>query len=127
MGLLSKPKLLVFLALMLFALAGSGCASKADNFDKASTINKIMDSWLGHYQSELITLWGAPTKIVPDGRGGNTIIYESLKGTWGNQRDKHIVGGSHYPTSPRQSGYAAKRIFHVNEKGVIYSWKWSGL
>ena len=127
MRLLSKPKLPVFLTLMLFSLAGSGCAPKVDNLDRAATINKIMESWIGHYQSELIDKWGTPTKIMPDGKGGNIIIYESLKGTWGYQRDIHIVGGSHYTTSPRQSGYAAKRIFHVNEKGVIYFWKWSGL
>ena len=127
MELISKPMLVVFFALMLFAPNSTGCAPKVNDLKKASTINRMMDSWVGHYQSKLIANWGPPTKIVPDGIGGNIIIYESLKGTWGNVKDKHIVGGTHYPTRPRQPGYAATRIFYVNEKGIIYSWKWSGL
>ena len=126
MELISKFTLLVLSAFMLFALNSFGCAPKVNDFKKASTINRIMDSWVGHYQSKLIANWGPPTKIVPDGKGGNIITYESLKGTWGNVKDKHIVGGTHYPTRPRQPGYAATRIFYVNEKGIIYSWKWSG-
>ena len=114
-------------AIMLFALNSSGCAPKIKVFNRAGKISRIMDSWLGHYQSELIAYWGLPTKIVPDGKGGNIIIYESLKGTWGNIKDKRIVGGAHYPTEGRQPGYAATRIFYVNEKGIVYSWKWSGL
>ena len=127
MEIIFKLRLLVLSAFMLFTLNSSGCAPKTDHFKKTSTINRIMDSWVGHYQSELIAHWGPPTKIVLNAKGENIIIYESLKGTWGNEKDKRIVGGSHYPTSPRQPGYAATRIFYVNEKGIIYSWKWSGL
>ena len=129
MELFSKPKLLVLSVFMLIALNSSGCVPRVNDndFKKASTMSGIMDSWVGHYQSELITSWGPPTKTVPDGKGGNIIIYESLKGTWANVKDKRIVGGAHYPTGPRQPGYAATRTFYVNEKGIIYSWKWSGL
>ena len=122
-----KPKLLALFLFTLIALNSFGCAQKVNDFKKASIIRGIMDSWVGHYQSELIAYWGPPTKIVSDGKGGNMIIYESLKGTWGNLKDKRIVGGAHYPTRRRQPGYAATRIFYVNEKGIIYSWKWSGL
>ena len=122
-----KPKLLALFLFTLIALNSFGCAQKVNDFKKASIIRGIMDSWVGHYQSELIAYWGPPTKIVSDGKGGNMIIYESLKGTWGDLKDKRIVGGAHYPTRPRQPGYAATRIFYVNEKGIIYSWKWSGL
>ena len=127
MALSSKPKLLVFLALMSTALNSSGCAPKVNDFKKAAAIDRIMASWVGHYQSELIARWGPPTKIVPSERGGKIIIYESLKGTWGNRRDDRIVGGAQYPTTSRQPGYAATRTFYVNQKGIIYSWKWSGL
>ena len=127
MGILYKLKLLLFFALILFTIDSSGCTPKTDHFKKTSTINRIMDTWVGHYQSELTANWGPPTKITSDGKGGNIIIYESLKGTWGDVKDKRIVGGTHYPTSPGQPGYAATRIFYVNEKGIIYSWKWSGL
>jgi hypothetical protein len=86
-----------------------------------------MNSWVGHYQSELIAHWGPPTKILPGEKGGNVIIYESLKGTWGDRKDNPLVGGAHYPPGPRQSGYAATRTFYTNKEGIIYSWKWSGL
>ena len=129
MELLSKPRLLVLFALMVFALDSCGCPPKVNDFKKASKINSIMDSWIGHHQSELIACWGPPTKIISDGNCGWIIIYESLKGTWGNLRDKRIVGGAHYPTKGRQPGYAATRTFYVNvdEQGIIYSWKCSGL
>ena len=127
MKLISKPKFLVLCAFALSALSSSGCTPKVTDFEKASAIDRIMDSWVGHYQSELIARWGPPTKIVPDEKGGNIIIYESLKGTWGDLRDESVVGGAHYPTRSGDPGYAAKRIFHVNEEGVIYFWKWSGL
>ena len=86
-----------------------------------------MASWVGHYESELIASWGKPTKITSDKKGGRIVVYESLKGIWGDTKDKHIVGGSHYPTGKRQEGYAATRTFFVDEEGIIYGWKWSGL
>jgi hypothetical protein len=126
----SKSRFLIWFILALSMLNSCSCASKAhkvDDFKKASNIKGIMESWVGHYQSELVASWGPPTKIISDEKGGTIIVYESLKGTWGDQKDKRIVGGSHYPTTPRQPGYVATRIFYVNEKGIIYSWKWSGL
>lgn len=125
----SKLALLVLLTSIVFGLYGSGCAPKPrlSDFEKASRVDTYMDSWVGHYQSELIAFWGPPTRVVSDGKGGSILIYESLKGAWGDERDKHIVGGVHYPTGPTQEGYAATRTFYVNAKGLIYSWKWSGL
>lgn len=127
MKLFSMPKSLVLSASIIFMLNSYCCVPKVNDFRKASKIDRIMDSWVGHYQSELVAYWGTPTEIVSDGKGGSVVIYESLKGTWGNLRDKRIVGGTHYPTKSRQPGYAATRIFYVNEEGIIYSWKWSGL
>jgi hypothetical protein len=112
---------------LLSALCGSGCAPEVKELERASKVTRIMDSWVGHYESELIAAWGPPTKIVRDNKGGKVLMYESLKGTWGDEKDKRIVGGAQYPTPPRQPGYAATRIFHVSKKGIIYSWKWSGL
>lgn len=117
----------LLLPFMLFALISFGCAPKTNDFTKSAAISRIMDSWVGHYESELVARWGPPTEIVPDEGGGKILIYESLKGTWGNVKDKRIVGGTQYPTRPRQPGYAATRIFYVNHKGIIESWKWSGL
>ena len=127
MELFYRTRLLVLSAFVFFAFDSCGGTPEVSDFKKASVIDRIMDSWVGHYQSELIARWGPPTKTVSDEKGGNIIIYESLKGTWGNPKDETIVGGAHYPTKPSQPGYAATRIFYVNEKGIIYSWKWSGL
>ena len=118
------------IALLAFVVTSLSCATKVEpptDYQKTSTINRIMNSWVGHYQSELIAAWGPPTKIAPDGEGGNIIVYESLKGTWGDTKDKHVVGGAQYPTQARQSGYAATRTFYADERGIIRSWKWSGL
>ena len=127
MKLFSMPKSLVLSASIIFMLNSYCCAPKVNDFRKASKIDRIMDSWVGHYQSELIACWGPPTEIVPDGKGGCMLIYESIKGTWGDLKEDRIKGGANYSTRPRQPGYAATRIFYVNEEGIIYSWKWSGL
>jgi len=55
------------------------------------------------------------------------IIYESLKGIWGDEKNKRIVGGAQYAADSEQPGYAARRVFYVNEDGVIEKWKWEGL
>jgi hypothetical protein len=128
MELISKPTLVVFFALTLFAPNSTGCAPKVNDFRKeTSIINRMTASWVGHHQSELIARWGPPTKVVPDGKGGNIVTYESLKARWGDQIDKRIVGGANYPTIPLQAGYRAIRTFYVNENGIIYACKWSGL
>jgi len=113
--------------LILSPLCSSGCAKGVKGVDQASTVTRMMGSWVGHYESELLAAWGPPTSTRPDGKGGKVITYESLKGTWGHEKDKRIVGGAHYSTKPRQAGYAATRVFYANEEGIIYSWKWSGL
>ena len=127
MEFFSKLKLLALSAFMLFALGSSGCTRTVSDFKKASTINRVLASWVGHRQSELLAFWGPPTKVVSDGKGGKMVIYESLKGRWGDQTKKPIVGGAHYFAKPTQPGYTATRTFYVNEKGIVYAWKWSGL
>jgi hypothetical protein len=41
----------------------------------ASSINKAMDSWMGHDVNDLIASWGAPQQTMPDGQGGQILIY----------------------------------------------------
>ena len=120
----------IFSFLFLPALLLSGCATErppAYDADKANIIDNIMNSWVGHYESELIAAWGQPTKVIEDKQGGRVLEYKSLKGTWGETTDKRIVGGAQFKAQPRQEGYAAIRIFHVDEDGIIRSWKWEGL
>jgi len=122
-------KIALSLCLPLLLAVAASCANtrQVSDFEKARKMDHYMASWVGHYQSELISRWDPPTEIRPDGQGGTILIYESLKGMWGGEKDKSVVGGLHYPTGKRQSGYAAKRVFYVNEKGIVYGWKWEGL
>ena len=105
------------LLLLCFSFCG-GCAS---------SINKVMESWTGSHQSDLIASWGPPTRTASDGKGGEVLIYEAYvdlgqtPGTayvdpWGNVRY----------TAPRQNGYTRVREFYVDQNGIIYSWRWQG-
>jgi hypothetical protein len=125
--LFSNKKLPFLCVLILLAVHLSGCKSKPKDFKRANAVDHVMASWVGHLQTELVETWGPPTKIVPDKEGGSIVIYESLKGIWGDEKNKRIVGGAQYAADRDQSGYAARRIFYVNEKGVITNWTWSGL
>ena len=69
MKLFPRTKWLLISAFMLSTLNCSGSAPKVNDFSKARTVSRIMDSWIGHYQSELIAYWGPPTEIVPDEKG----------------------------------------------------------
>lgn len=115
-GLLRSIRAVVLLSLC--SLVVGGCAG---------SINKAMDSWTGHHQSELIASWGPPTRTAPDGKGGLVLIYETYvdlgqsPGTayvdpWGNLRY----------TTPQQRGYTRTREFYVDQNGTIYSWRWQG-
>ena len=123
----SRNSLPVLCVLILFATGACSYASKPKDFRRADAVDHVMSSWVGHRQTELVETWGPPTKIEPDGEGGTVITYESLKGIWGDEKNKHIVGGAQYAADAKQPGYAARRIFYVNKEGVITNWTWSGL
>lgn len=125
--LFRKPLLFSVLTFVFFAYGCTGKRPPAYDADKANVVDNIMNSWVGHYQTELVAAWGQPTEVVSGDRGGRILIYESLKGTWGEETDKHIVGGAQYKARPLQEGYTAIRKFYVNEEGIIYSWEWEGL
>lgn len=127
MELVLKRSVLAVWLLTLFAHGGLSCAPRVNDFKKAENIDRFMDSWVGRYQSELIASWGPPSRVAPDGKGGAIITYESVKGTWGSKKDQPFTGGTQYRTPPRQPGYVAIRTFYVNDGGIVYSWKWSGL
>jgi len=94
----------------------------------ASTINKTMDSWIGHHQSELIQSWGPPTQTAPDGKGGSILIYGSYVdlGQTPGRASVDPYGNVRY-TAPEQRGYSRTRMFYVDQNGIIYYWRWQGL
>ena len=102
---------------LLLCLGLVGCAST----------QKIMDSWVGHHQSELIASWGPPTTVTSDGKGGSILVYR-----WdvnlGQTPGKATVDywGNVTYTNPQQRGYVRSRMFYVDERGYIYHWRSQG-
>lgn len=104
--------------MLLVAVLSVGCAS---------SINKKVQSWMGHHQSQLIAEWGPPNQTAPDGAGGTILIYGAyvnLGQTPGSvyQQDNQV----RY-TNPQQQGYTRTRMFYVNQDGIIYRYRWQGL
>ncbi len=106
----------ILLALLLFI---GGCAAN---------INKMMDSWVGTHQSDLIAQWGPPQQTASDGKGGTILIYGSYVnlGQQPGQASVDYFGNMTY-TNPQQRGYQRTRMFYVNPDGYIYLWRWQGM
>lgn len=71
----------------------------------ASAINKKMESWLGHHQSELIQAWGPPHQTVSDGRRGTVLIYGSYVNLGQTPGTVQPNGAGVQYTYPQQQGY----------------------
>lgn len=110
---MSKERTVALCCISLTLAVSVGCANR---------INKMMTSWVGHHYSELLESWGAPDRIVEDGRGGKIIVYE-----------EYVGGGSRGCVSPsghvrlRNTGYVRKREFFTDQDGIIRAWRWKGL
>jgi hypothetical protein len=124
--------MMVILILVLALLFISGCAS----------INKTMQSWMGHHQSDLIASWGPPQQIMDDGQGGKIFIYSTTRTFTSPGHSTTTVSGSAYGTGsyaygtatghttytpPQTSSYNAYRMFWIDKNGYIYRWAWRGL
>lgn len=72
----------------------------------------IYDSWLQHPKSELIRSWGAPTRTVTDGQGGEILIYET------SRKIANVI----YGTYMERTITNYKEMF-VNSSGIIYHWR----
>ncbi len=112
----------------------SGCAS--------GRISKAMNSWMGHHYSELIGSWGPPQQVFDDGNGGRILIWtqirsytvpgQSMTQSYGQATlyDDYIWGSATSRTTytpPQTYGWAAYRMFYINDKGYVYNWSWRGL
>ena len=105
---------------------------------------KVLDSWLGHPQSELIRSWGPPKRTTSDGNGGIILIYEKYillsqgTGVYQYQNNSIVVPGQdnqlYYTepgqviyTPPTENGYWRRRMFYVNSQNNIYTWRSEGM
>jgi hypothetical protein len=103
---------------------------------------KAMDSWLGFHKSELFKQWGVPTRIVPDGQGGEVLAYEQSETVSVGRSDG--IGTSSITLTPsatqgsinglgfdvssdvtrvRQRTITAYREIFVDESGIIRRWR----
>ncbi|MDP3113256.1 MAG: hypothetical protein Q8M98_00640 [Candidatus Cloacimonadaceae bacterium] len=101
---------------LLVLLASTGCAS----------VNKTMNSWVGSHQSQLIQSWGPPNQVVSDGAGGSVLIYSSYVNLGQTPGTINQWGYTTTYTAPQSRGYERTRMFYVDSKGIIYSWRWQG-
>ena len=122
---LPTRKLLILLSVFLLA----GCAEQ---------ISQTLQSWMGHNFNELIAVWGPPSYVFPDGRGGAIFVYAQNRswvqpGSATTTYQTTVIGDYLYTygtttyTPAVVQGYTAYRMFWISRDGVIYSWAWRGL
>jgi hypothetical protein len=107
-----------------------------------SMVDRQMESWIDHHQSELIANWGPPQQIMDDSQGGKIFIYSATRNHTTQGRATTNVTGSAYSvgdftygnatghttyTPPQTSSYNAYRMFWINSNGYIYRAAWRGL
>jgi hypothetical protein len=100
----------------------------------ASSVDNLMNSWMGHSEHELILSWGPPTQRDPDGAGGVVLTYVfSHQSTNpfsvpGRVEFDGRGNATYYPPKGGETTTHVKiRRFYVNSDGVIYSWWYRGL
>ncbi len=94
----------------------------------ADQLSGIMDSWVSSPVWELIESWGAPTSVVPDGRGGMIYVYRyRVDGLLVPLGPMDLTVPYPEPPAYLDMGYERVREFYVNRYGIIYSWRWQGL
>ena len=127
-----KPAQRLFLLLIIAGLAG--CA----------LIDKQMESWMGHHQSDLIASWGPPQQVMDDGQGGKIFVYTYTRSrtspatakteysgrahSYGNGLSTRLKGTSTTTFTPATTTtYTKRRMFWIDSNARIYRWAWKGL
>lgn len=127
------------LSVFVCAVLLSGCAS---------SVNKLMESWMGHNVQELMIAWGPPQQVMDNPSGnGKIVIYDShsavtLPGTNptpGTSYTNGYIDANGYwhatttyvpgspGTPPTTLDLQRVRVFYVNDQGIITAWSWRGL
>jgi hypothetical protein len=115
-------RLLAYLLWFVAIAALTSCAT-------AANYEKILNSWTGHSENELLSSWGPPdsayesgdTKYLTYARGGTVV----LPGTAPSYRS---VGNTMYPvggTPPLVINKHCKTTFIVQSSAIV-SWRWEG-
>ena len=99
----------------LAAIFAAGCMTQHQR--------AALDSWMGQTQQELELRWGAPTRMMPDGQGGQILIYDSNPGAITSTSPGYFNGRYYYPGVTTTTVHAHSTQFFVNSSGVVYSWR----
>lgn len=115
-------KNLIFILILFFSYSAT-CKPK-DKKPKQTKEQIMMDSWMNQHKSELLKVWGIPTRTSDDGQGGEILAYERTK-----VFPQMGVASVHYNNvySTRTQNVVTRiRSFYVNKDGIVYSWLCNG-
>lgn len=72
-----------------------------------TSLEKVMDSWVGQPSDELVALWGSPHLRMPLNNGGQVLTWENTEGNyqWGFRN--------------------CRKTFTTNSVGIIEKWSYS--
>ena len=112
--------------LLIFSVVISGCATTAG-------YKKVVNSWVGHSELELIRSWGAPQQTYESG-GSKFLVYNSSRNVYlpgtaptytttviGNTAYTNSSGG----TSAQNLHFSCQTTFEVRNEKII-SWRFRG-
>ena len=106
-------RFMLLVPLILLLIMVQGCTST----------RKVMDSWMGHHESELIQQWGAPSRTTADGKGGKVHVYERY-GSYQSPGYTHVDrGGNVRHVGPTFRSYSNSKMFYIDPDGIIYYWR----
>src|SRR4051794_7307740 len=111
---------LLMISLIVTLILGA-CTTDREDKEASGLEDKLMNSFIGHPQSDLIAKWGPPSRTESDEDGGSILIYEI---TDPNLQHVYTAPGSGLRYNipiPRGT-----RTFHVNEQGIVSRWSWKG-
>lgn len=66
-----------------------------------------LNSWVGHYKTELIESWGPPSETTSNGNGGEVLIYSNR---------------TYYTTMGGTVDYWEYKMLYADSRGKIYRW-----
>ena len=107
--------ILIFLFLLL------SCSASLDR----EALENSLNSWLYSDKSELVKIWGPPSKIESDQNGGEIFIYDqsSKSQTQGMVWTNPKTGVTTYTKPEEQTTYLTIMMY-VNPRGKIYHWRY---
>ncbi len=100
--------------MILFTIFLTSCATTAK-------YEEMLNTWLGHSSSELMSSFGPPDSTFDDGIGNKFYVYSRTGDTFGSVIPNGYGGGVVMTTTNW-----CKTIFTINSDGRVSFWRWEG-